>query len=159
MAELKVGDPAPDFTLPTDDGKTLTLSNLKGHKVILYTYPAAFTPNCSLEAQDFRDADSAFENAGYTILGMSPDTVERNASFAQEMDLPFDLVCDPDHKVLESYDAWGEKVAFGRKTVGVIRSTFVIGEDGRIATAEYRVKAAGHVERLAQALGVEVEGL
>ncbi|MDR1189615.1 MAG: thioredoxin-dependent thiol peroxidase [Bifidobacteriaceae bacterium] len=158
MVELKVGDKAPDFTLETDDGKPVTLSKLKGNKVILYVYPAAFTPGCSLEAQDFRDADKAFEKAGYKVLGLSPDTVEKNASFAQKMKLPYELVSDPDHKVLESYGAWGEKEAFGRKTIGVIRSTFVIGEDGRLEVAEYRVKAAGHVERLAQELGVNVEG-
>ncbi|MDR1440867.1 MAG: peroxiredoxin [Bifidobacteriaceae bacterium] len=156
MTELKAGDRAPDFTLDTNDGDSLTLSNLKGRKVILYVYPAAFTPGCSLEAQDFRDAEDAFEQAGYTILGLSPDTVERSASFAEKMKLPFELVSDPGHKVLEAYGAWGEKQAYGRKTIGVIRSTFVIGEDDQIEAAEYWVQAAGHVERLAQTLGVDL---
>ncbi|MDR0625731.1 MAG: peroxiredoxin [Bifidobacteriaceae bacterium] len=158
MAELKPGDPAPAFTVDTDKGKPLSLADLAGHKVILYAYPAAFTPGCSLEAQDFRDAFKWFDQAGYTILGLSPDPVDKNASFAQKMKLPFTLLSDPDHAVLESYGAWGEREAFGRTTVGVIRSTFVIGGDGRIEVAEYRVKAAGHVERLAAELGVELEG-
>ncbi|MDR1634977.1 MAG: thioredoxin-dependent thiol peroxidase [Bifidobacteriaceae bacterium] len=158
MAKLQVGDRAPDFTLDTDRGEPLSLKALAGKKVILYVYPAAFTPGCSLEAQDFRDAFSSFEQAGYTVMGLSPDTVEKNAEFAQKMTLPFVLLSDPDHAVMEAYGAWGEKESFGRKTVGVIRSTFVIGADGRIELAEYRVKAAGHVERLAHALGVELEG-
>ncbi|MDR2378230.1 MAG: peroxiredoxin, partial [Bifidobacteriaceae bacterium] len=118
MAELKVGDKAPDFTLETDDGRPLTLSALEGRKVIMYAYPAAFTPGCSLEAQDFRDANAAFDQAGYTILGISPDTVDKNADFSQKMKLPFRLVSDPDHKVLEAYGAWGEREAFGRLTTG-----------------------------------------
>jgi peroxiredoxin Q/BCP len=158
MAELKPGDKAPDFTLQADDGEQLTLSSLHGGKVILYVYPAAFTPGCSLEAQDFRDGFRPFEQAGYRVIGLSPDGVEENAAFAQKLRLPFTLLSDPDHKVMEAYGAWGEKTTFGRKTVGVIRSTFVIGADGRIEVADYRVKAAGHVERLAQALGVDLEG-
>ncbi|MDR2566460.1 MAG: thioredoxin-dependent thiol peroxidase [Bifidobacteriaceae bacterium] len=158
MAELKPGDKAPDFSLETDEGKQLTLSDLKGRKVILYVYPAAFTPGCSLEAQDFRDGAKFFEQAGYQVIGLSPDTAEKNATFAQKLKLPFKLLSDPDHKVLDAYGAWGEKEAFGRTTVGVIRSTFVIGADGLIELVEYRVRAAGHVERLAQALGVDLEG-
>ncbi|MDR2453651.1 MAG: thioredoxin-dependent thiol peroxidase [Bifidobacteriaceae bacterium] len=159
MAQLKVGDVAPDFTLETDHRHPLRLSSLQGRKVILYVYPAAMTPGCTLEAQDFRDAHKDFDQAGYTILGISPDPVDKNADFAAKMKLPFELISDPDHKVLEAYSAWGEKEAFGRMTVGVIRSTFVIGADGRVESAEYGVKAAGHVERLAEALGVELSGL
>jgi peroxiredoxin Q/BCP len=156
MAHLKSGDMAPDFTLESDDGPELTLSQLRPQKVILYTYPAAFTPGCSLEAQDFRDAYADFERAGYVIVGISPDKAEKIAAFAEEMNLPFTLVADPDHKVLEQWDAWGEKTTFGRRMVGVIRSTFVIDGDGRITLAEYGVKAPGHVERLAEQLGVEL---
>jgi peroxiredoxin Q/BCP len=158
MVELKPGDLAPDFTVDTNDGEPLTLSSQAGHKVIMYVYPAAFTPGCSLEAQDFRDADESFVKAGYTIFGLSPDPAEKNESFAQKMKLPFKLLSDPDHKVMEAYGAWGERETFGRKTIGVIRSTFVIGPDRRIESAEYRVKAAGHVERLAAQLGVTLEG-
>ncbi|MDR0592921.1 MAG: peroxiredoxin [Bifidobacteriaceae bacterium] len=158
MAELKVGAEAPDFTLETDQGKQLSLSALRGGKVILYVYPAAFTPGCSLEAQDFRDAADAFAKAGYTILGLSPDEAAKNADFSSKMKLPFRLLSDPDHTALTAYGAWGEKEAFGRQTVGVIRSTFVIGADGRFEVVEHGVKAAGHVERLAHDLGVELEG-
>jgi peroxiredoxin Q/BCP len=154
MTTLKPGDTAPDFTLETDDGPELTLSALKGRKVILYAYPAAFTPGCSIEAQDFRDADGAITAAGYTVVGISPDTPEKIAAFAESLAIPFTLVADPDHKVLDSYGAWGEHESFGKQTVGVIRSTFVIGEDGKIEVAEYGVKAPGHVARLLAELGV-----
>ncbi|MDR1393279.1 MAG: peroxiredoxin [Bifidobacteriaceae bacterium] len=154
MANLKPGDLAPDFTLESDDGPELTLSDLRPLKVILYAYPAAFTPGCSLEAQDFRDGYAEFEAAGYAIVGISPDTAERIAAFSESMELPFTLVADPDHKVLDQYGAWGEKTVFGRKSVGVIRSTFVIDGDGRLTLADYAVKAPGHVERLADELGV-----
>jgi peroxiredoxin Q/BCP len=159
MAQLKHGDPAPDFTLESDDGPELTLSSLRPQKVILYAYPAAFTPGCSLEAQDFRDWYKDFEAAGYTVVGISPDTAERIAAFSEKMDLPFTLVADPDHKVLEEYGAWGEKVTFGRKSIGVIRSTFVIDPEGVIDVADYKVKAPGHVERLAEELGVELSAV
>ncbi|MDR0365720.1 MAG: peroxiredoxin [Bifidobacteriaceae bacterium] len=154
MGTLAVGDLAPDFTLEADDAKTVTLSALRPHKVVLYVYPAAFTAGCSLEAQDFRDADKPFEDAGYKVFGISPDSPEKNRAFAQDLRLPFELLSDPDHKVLEEYGAWGEKTAFGRTKIGVIRSTFVIGSDGRLTVVEYNVRAAGHVERLAAELGV-----
>jgi peroxiredoxin Q/BCP len=157
MAELKKGDTAPEFTLDANDGQSVSLVSQTGHKVILYAYPAAFTPGCSLEAQDFRDGFKSFDQAGYAVFGLSPDPVEKNASFAAKMKLPFELLSDPDHKVLEAYGAWGERESFGRKSIGVIRSTFVIGDDGRIELAEYQVKAAGHVERLAASLGLELD--
>jgi peroxiredoxin Q/BCP len=156
MTELKPGDIAPDFTLASDDGPELTLSSLRPQRVIFYAYPAAFTPGCSLEAQDFRDSYSDFEAAGYTIVGVSPDTQERIAAFAEKMELPFTLVADPDHRVLEEYGAWGDKIVFGRKSIGVIRSTFVIDGAGAIEVADYNVKAPGHVERLAEQLGIEL---
>jgi peroxiredoxin Q/BCP len=158
MTTLSPGDLAPDFSLKDEHSKVVSLAGLEGRKLIIYVYPAAFTPGCSLEAQDFRDADSSFEKAGYTIFGLSPDEPSKNESFAEEMKLPFDLLSDPDHQTLEAYGAWGEKQAFGRTAVGVIRSTFVIGPDQRIEKAEYGVKAAGHVERLAEELGVTLEG-
>jgi peroxiredoxin Q/BCP len=152
---LNPGDPAPDFTLPTGEGPAFTLSSLRGGKVVLYAYPKAGTPGCSMEAADFRDAMPAFAAAGYTIVGLSPDSPAALAKFAKDLKLEFTLVSDPDHKVIEEYGAWGEKVSFGRKTVGVIRSTFVIDPAGAIAKAEYSVKAPGHVERLATELGVD----
>ncbi|MDR2454905.1 MAG: peroxiredoxin [Bifidobacteriaceae bacterium] len=158
MANLQPGDAAPDFTLESDDGPELTLSSLRPKKVILYAYPAAFTPGCSLEARDFRDSFAQFEAAGYVIVGISPDDAEGIAAFSEEMGLPFTLVADPDHKVLEQYGAWGEKTMFGRRSIGVIRSTFVIGGDGLIEVADYAVKAPGHVERLAEQLGIPLEG-
>ncbi|MDR2380500.1 MAG: peroxiredoxin [Bifidobacteriaceae bacterium] len=156
MAQLTPGDLAPDFTLESDDGPDLTLSTLRPLKVILYAYPAAGTPGCSLEARDFRDFYASFEAAGYAIVGLSPDTPEAIAAFSEELELPFTLVADPDHKVLDQYGAWGAKTVFGRQTIGVIRSTFVIGADGRIESAEYGVKAPGHVERLAEELGLNL---
>ncbi|MDR2347285.1 MAG: peroxiredoxin [Bifidobacteriaceae bacterium] len=157
MAQLKPGDLAPDFTLESDDGPNLTLSELRPQKVVLYAYPAAFTPGCSLEARDFKDAHGDFEAAGYTVVGISPDTAEHIAAFSEELGLPFTLVADPDHKVLEAYGAWGAKTVFGRETIGVIRSTFVIDGEGRLEAVDYGVKAPGHVERLAEQLGVALE--
>ncbi|MDR2380864.1 MAG: peroxiredoxin [Bifidobacteriaceae bacterium] len=158
MADLKPGDAAPDFTLESDDGPELTLSALRPKKVILYAYPAAFTPGCSLEARDFRDAYADFDAAGYVIVGISPDTAESIAGFSEKLGIQFTLVADPDHKVLEDYGAWGEHIVFGRKSIGVIRSTFVIDGDGKITLADYAVKAPGHVERLAEQLGVPLTG-
>jgi peroxiredoxin Q/BCP len=155
MTTLAPGDKAPDFTLVSDDGPTLTLSDLRGQKVVLYAYPKAGTPGCSMQANDFRDADPAFAAAGYTIVGISPDSPEALAKFAEALKVEFALVSDPDHKVLEAYGAWGEKETFGRKSIGVIRSTFVIDPEGTLDLVEYSVKAPGHVGRLAAELGVD----
>jgi thioredoxin-dependent peroxiredoxin len=146
--KLAPGDVAPDFSLPDADGKTVTLSGLRGQRVIVYFYPAAMTPGCTKEACDFRDNLGVLAGAGLTVLGISPDKPEKLAKFRDRESLNFTLLADPDREVLRAYGAYGEKMMYGKKTVGVIRSTFVIGADGTIERAYYNVRATGHVERL-----------
>nr|WP_307789167.1 thioredoxin-dependent thiol peroxidase [Glycomyces salinus] len=152
---LEPGDAAPDFTLASDNGDPVTLSSLQGRKVILYAYPRAMTPGCTKEACDFRDSLASLQAAGYAVLGISPDEPEALAKFVDRDGLTFPLLSDPEHKVLEEYGAWGEKKNYGRTVLGVIRSTFVIDEEGKIALAQYNVKATGHVARLKKQLGLE----
>jgi peroxiredoxin Q/BCP len=154
MARLSPGDPAPDFTLLDADGTPVSLADLRGRKVVVYFYPAAMTPGCTTQACDFRDNDAALQKAGYVVLGVSPDAPAKLAKFRERDAVPFPLLSDPDHAVLEAYGAWGEKTLYGKKTTGVIRSTFVVDEDGRIALAQYNVKAAGHVAKLMRELEV-----
>ena len=146
--KLAPGDVAPDFSLSNADGQTVTLSGLRGQRVIVYFYPAAMTPGCTKEACDFRDNLGVLAGAGLTVLGISPDSPQRLAKFRDKESLNFTLLADPDREVLRAYGAYGEKMNYGKKTVGVIRSTFVIGADGRVERAYYNVRAAGHVERL-----------
>jgi len=151
---LAPGDLAPDFTLPDANGREVTLSSLRGQRVIIYFYPAAMTPGCTKEACDFRDSRSELSDAGFTVLGISPDAPAKLARFAEKEGLTFPLLADPGRAVLAAYGAYGEKMLYGKKSVGVIRSTFVIGADGRIENAYYGVKATGHVARLRKELGV-----
>jgi thioredoxin-dependent peroxiredoxin len=151
---LAPGDAAPDFTLPDADGTEVSLSSLRGQRVIVYFYPAAMTPGCTKEACDFRDSLSSLAAAGFAVLGISPDAPSKLAKFRDRDGLTFPLLSDPQHTVLAAYGAWGEKMMYGKKSVGVIRSTFVIGPDGTIERAQYGVKATGHVARLRQELGV-----
>jgi peroxiredoxin Q/BCP len=146
--KLAPGDVAPDFSLPDADGQTTTLSGLRGQRVIVYFYPAAMTPGCTKEACDFRDNLGVLADAGLTVLGISPDSPAKLAKFRDKESLNFTLLADPDRAVLRAYGAYGEKTMYGKKTVGVIRSTFVIGPDGTIERAYYNVRATGHVERL-----------
>ena len=146
--KLAPGDVAPDFSLSDADGQTVTLSGLRGQRVIVYFYPAAMTPGCTKEACDFRDNLGVLAGAGLTVLGISPDSPGKLAKFRDKEALNFTLLADPDRKVLRAYGAYGEKLNYGKKTVGVIRSTFVIGADGRVERAYYNVRATGHVERL-----------
>ncbi len=148
MTRLDTGDTAPDFTLSDDTGQSVSLSDLRGKKVILYVYPAAMTPGCTTQACDFRDSLESLSSAGFTVVGLSPDQPEQLAEFRARDGLTFPLLSDPDKSVLEAYGAWGEKTLYGRTTIGVIRSTFVIGEDGTVERAMYNVKATGHVARL-----------
>jgi peroxiredoxin Q/BCP len=150
--KLAPGDVAPDFSLSDADGQTVTLSGLRGQRVIVYFYPAAMTPGCTKEACDFRDNLGVLAGAGLTVLGISPDKPEKLAKFRDKESLNFTLLADPDREVLRAYGAYGEKMNYGKKTVGVIRSTFVIGADGRVERAYYNVRATGHVERLRQDL-------
>jgi len=136
------------------DGNEVSLSALLGQRVIIYFYPAAMTPGCTKQACDFRDSLSSLAAAGFAVIGISPDSPAKLAKFRDRDGLTFPLLSDPEHKVLEAYGAYGEKMLYGKKSVGVIRSTFVVGPDGRIEQAQYAVKATGHVARLRQELGV-----
>jgi len=150
---LAPGDEAPDFSLPDADGKTVSLSALRGQQVIVYFYPAAMTPGCTTEACDFRDNLNRLVGAGLTVLGISRDAPAKLAKFRDKEGLTFPLLSDPDHAVLEAYGAYGEKKLYGKTTVGVIRSTFVVEADGTISKALYGVKATGHVARLRAEVG------
>jgi peroxiredoxin Q/BCP len=151
---LSAGDAAPDFTLPDADGNKVSLASLRGQRVIIYFYPAAMTPGCSKQACDFRDSKSDLSDAGFAVLGISPDSPAKLAKFRDQEGLTFPLLSDPDRQVLEAYGAYGEKMLYGKTSVGVIRSTFVVDADGKIEHALYGVKATGHVARLRKDLGV-----
>ncbi len=150
---LAPGDPAPGFTLPDADGNLVSLSSFRGQRVIVYFYPAAMTPGCTKEACDFRDNRDSLSSQGIAVLGISPDPPAKLAKFRDRDALTFPLLSDPDHSVQEAYGAYGEKKLYGKTTVGVIRSTFVIGADGAIEKAMYGVKATGHVGRLLTEIG------
>lgn len=155
MAELKKldsGDKAPDFTLPNHDGSKLKLSSLKGQKVIVYFFPAALTPGCTKEATDFNSNLKALAKAGYEVIGISPDSVAKMAKFQAAHKLKFPLLADEDLSVHKKYGAYGKKSMYGRIYEGVLRSTFVIDEKGKIEHALYNVKATGHVESLKKIL-------
>ena len=152
---LAPGDPAPDFTLPTDSGDTLALKDLRGRKVVLYAYPAAMTPGCTTQACDFRDSLASLQAAGYEVVGISPDAPAKLATFRDRDAITFPLVSDQDKSVLTAYGAYGEKQMYGKPVTGVIRSTFVIDENGTIERAMYNVKATGHVAKLRKDLGID----
>jgi len=154
VTKLEVGDPAPDFALPAADGATVRLSDLRGRRVVVYFYPRADTPGCTTQACDFRDNLASLQGAGYTVLGISPDTPAKLTRFAEGHSLTFPLLSDPQHAVLEQYGAWGEKTMYGKKVTGVIRSTIVVDPEGKVELAKYNVKATGHVASLRKALGV-----
>jgi peroxiredoxin Q/BCP len=147
-ARLQPGNPAPDFTLVDQDEKSVALRDLRGGRVILFFFPEAMTPGCTTEACDFRDSLAPLQAAGYTILGVSRDEPEKLRRFRERDGLTYDLLSDPDHAAHDAYGAWGEKMNYGKLVEGVIRSTFVIDEEGRVAHALYNVKATGHVARL-----------
>lgn len=151
---LNVGDPAPTFALTSADGRAVGLEDLRGRKVILFFYPAAGTPGCTKEACDFRDAHQRLLAAGYVVLGVSPDPLAKLNKFTTDHHLPFPLLSDPDKAVHELYGTWGEKSMYGRTSIGVLRSTFVIDEEGRVQRAMYAHKASGHVARLVRDLGL-----
>jgi peroxiredoxin Q/BCP len=153
---LAAGDAAPDFTLSTDDGSEVTLSELRGRKVIVYFYPAAMTPGCTKQACDFTDSLDALKGAGYEVLGISPDKTEKLAKFRERDGLTITLLSDADKAVMTEWGAFGEKKMYGKVVQGVIRSTFVVDEDGTIEVAQYNVKATGHVAKLRRDLGLAV---
>ena len=154
-SRLETGTAAPDFTLLDQDGESVSLSGLRGGKVVLYFYPAAMTPGCTTQACDFRDSISSLAGAGYTVLGVSRDEPAKLAAFRERDGLTFTLLSDPDTAVHRAYGVWGEKKNYGKVIEGVIRSTFVLDEQGVIVKALYNVKATGHVARLRRELGID----
>jgi thioredoxin-dependent peroxiredoxin len=148
------GGVAPPFTLPDADGRPVSLADFAGRRVIVYFYPAAMTPGCTAEACDFSSARGSLDTAGYAVIGISPDPPAKLAKFRDKESLSIILLSDADRSVLTAYGAFGEKKQYGRTMQGVIRSTFVIGADGRIEQAWRNVKATGHVARVLQDLGL-----
>lgn len=151
---LSPGDTAPEFTLPDSDGRAVSLADFRGQSVVVYFYPAAGTPGCTKQACDFRDNLAELNNAGYQILGISPDKPEKLARFAAAEKLTFPLLADPEKTVLTRWGAFGEKKNYGRVVQGVIRSTFLVNADGKIERALYNVRATGHVAKLIKDLGL-----
>jgi len=145
---LSPGDPAPDFDLLDAEDNHVRLADYRGQRLVLYAYPAAMTPGCTTQACDFRDNLAVFAGSGMTVVGISPDKPAKLATFSGRDQLPFTLLSDPDHAVMEAYGAWGQKKLYGKTVTGVIRSTFVISPDGTIEHALYNVKATGHVAKL-----------
>jgi peroxiredoxin Q/BCP len=154
VAKLSTGDKAPDFTLDDADGKPVSLSDFAGHKLVVFFYPAAMTAGCTKEACDFRDSQVRLQRNGYEVVGISPDTPDKQRQFIDKEHLTYPLLSDPDKETLEAYGAWGEKLLYGKRVTGVIRSTVVVDEDGTVELAKYNVKATGHVAALAKALGL-----
>ena len=148
---LKPGDKAPAFSLQSDAGDTVTLSQFKGRKVVLYFYPKDDTSGCTVEACEFRDHWAAVKQAGVVVLGVSPDGVDSHGKFKRKFQLPFPLLADPDHAVAEQFGAWGEKSMYGRKYFGILRTTFLIDETGRIAKVFEKVKPKGHAAQVLEA--------
>ncbi|WP_155054686.1 thioredoxin-dependent thiol peroxidase [Streptomyces blattellae] len=151
---LQPGDTAPAFTLPAADGTEVSLSDHKGRKVIVYFYPAALTPGCTKQACDFTDNLEVLAGAGYDVIGVSPDAPEKLAKFREKENLKVTLVGDPEKTVIESYGAYGEKKNYGKTYLGVIRSTVIVDEDGKVERALYNVRATGHVAKIIKDLGI-----
>jgi thioredoxin-dependent peroxiredoxin len=149
---LTEGTLAPDFTLPADGGGEITLSDYRGRRVVLYFYPKDDTPGCTTEACSFRDDHALLLAAGAVVLGVSPDPVRSHDRFKLKFSLPFALLSDVDHRVAEQYGAWGEKVMYGKKHIGIIRSTFIIDEEGKIAKVFPKVQVEGHSQQVLAAL-------
>ncbi len=149
---LDAGQMAPDFTLPSDDGSEVSLSALRGKKVILYFYPKDSTPGCTTQACDLRDAMARIENQGAVVLGVSPDSIVSHEKFKTKYDLNYPLLSDGEYEVAEAYGVWKEKSMYGKKFWGVERSTFIIDEEGRVQEAWRKVKPKGHTEILASYL-------
>ncbi|MBV7704666.1 thioredoxin-dependent thiol peroxidase [Nocardia nova] len=152
--KLGPGDPAPDFTLPDADGKPVSLADYRGRKVIVYFYPAASTPGCTKQACDFRDNLTELNEAGLDVIGISADKPAKLAKFRDNEKLTFPLLSDPDREVLQAWGAYGEKTMYGKRITGVIRSTFLVDEQGVIQVAQYNVRATGHVAKLRRDLSV-----
>jgi peroxiredoxin Q/BCP len=149
---IEEGQTAPEFELQSDGGETVKLSDFRGRPVVLYFYPKDDTPGCTAEACEFRDAYDVFRDRGAEVLGVSPDDVASHQRFKSKYELPFTLLADPDHRIAEAYGVWGERTTYGRTSMGITRSTFVIDRDGRIARAMRGIRPAGHAENVLAAL-------
>lgn len=149
---LAPGDKAPDFKLEGDDGKTHTLKEFSGKTLILYFYPKDNTPGCTVEACEFQGEAAAYKKRKAVVVGVSPDSIASHGKFRDKHGLGFLLLSDPDHAVAEKYGAWGDKVLYGRKFKGIIRSTFVIDEKGKLKSAQYKVSPKGHASAILEAL-------
>ena len=152
MARLEAGAKAPTFTLPDQDEKKVSLKDFAGSPVVVYFYPADDTPGCTKEACQFNDNLRAFSRAGAKVVGISPDGAAKHTKFRAKYKLKFPLLSDPAHSVMEAYGAWGEKTMYGRKTVGTIRSTFLVDAKGTVARAWYNVRADGHADKVLEEL-------
>ena len=152
MGKLDSGDSAPVFTLPDQDGRDVALADFTGRQVVVYFYPRDDTPGCTKEACQFNDNLAAFKKAKVPVLGISADSAAKHQKFREKYGLSFPLLTDADHAVGEAYGAWGEKTMYGKKTIGVIRSTFLIGADGTVERAWYHVKADGHAAKVLEEL-------
>lgn len=155
MTRFEPGDAAPDFTLPDAQGNSVSLSDFRGSRVVVYFYPAAMTPGCTTQACDFRDSLDALAAEGITVLGISPDKPEKLATFAERDGITFPLLSDADRSVMTAWGAFGEKKNYGKIVQGVIRSTIVVDADGTVEIAQYNVRAKGHVARLRKLLGID----
>ncbi|QTH40955.1 thioredoxin-dependent thiol peroxidase [Cohnella sp. LGH] len=154
-AQLHLGQPAPDFELPATNGGTVKLSDYRGRKVVLYFYPKDMTQACTQQACDFRDASSEYEGLGAVVLGISTDELKRHYKFTEKYELPFLLLSDPEHRVCELYGVWQDKQLYGRTYMGIVRSTFLIDEQGRLAQEWRNIRVKGHVDNVKQALAGE----
>jgi thioredoxin-dependent peroxiredoxin len=152
MSELTVGTKAPAFSAPDQSGKTVSLSDFAGKTLILYFYPKDDTPGCTVEACSFRDEHAAFKKKGGVVLGVSPDDAKSHTKFIEKFSLPFPLLSDTDHKIAEAYNVWVEKSMYGKNYMGVERSTFVIGPDGKLTAIYRKVKPAEHTAEVLAAL-------
>ena len=149
---IKEGDSAPKFSLKSHRGEKIQLSDLRGKYVVLYFYPKDDTPGCTIEAKGFRDFSSEFEKKNAVVLGVSPDSLDSHCSFADKYNLRFHLLADEGHKIAEKYGAWGEKNMYGKITYGIIRSTFLIGPDGKIIKIWRKVKPEGHAQEVLESI-------
>ena len=155
MPRLETGQTAPAFTLNDHAGRSVSLSDFAGRKLIIFFYPAAMTPGCTTEACDFRDSLVRLQRAGYDVVGISPDKPDKLAKFVEKESLTYPLLSDADRAVMDAYGAYGEKMLYGKKVTGVIRSTVVVGPAGTVVLPKYNVKATGHVASLSKALGLD----
>lgn len=152
MSQVQVGQAVPDFTLPASSGKDVSLSDFRGKKVVLYFYPKDMTPGCTTESCDFRDYNGQFEQLNTVVIGISPDDLKSHAKFIEKHGLPFLLLSDTEHKVCELFGVWKEKNLYGKKHMGVERSTFLIDEEGKLLREWRKVKVNGHVEEVLEAV-------